>query len=46
MSQRTYQLANGLSVYYVSKMDTDLVYQEIFEQDVFIVFKKVGATIY
>lgn len=42
MSQRTYQLANGLSVYYVSKMDTDLVYQEIFEHDV---YRRHGITI-
>lgn len=34
-SPSTYRLPNGLAVHYLSKTDTDFVYREIFEEDVY-----------
>lgn len=41
-SPKTYRLPNGLSVHYLSKTDTDFVYREIFEEDL---YRKHGVVI-
>lgn len=41
-SPKTYRLPNGLSVHYLSKTDTDFIYREVFEEDL---YRKHGIVI-